>query len=190
MRWIRHIAVVLAAALVAVAVPELASGSYHDVIRDCAQDSKLDRQYEQDELRQAHEHIPADIKEYTPCAEVIAAAIRNGGTGSSTGPRPGTSTGISTDSGAIAQTDDDVNALKDATEAAKRSGGSPLVTAGETIRPAAGRLDEVPASANELPDSLLVAILAVALLALVGGIVAARRRFREVARAPLRLVRR
>jgi hypothetical protein len=171
-------------------VPAPASADYQDVIRDCADDGKLNGRYSQEDLRRAEDNLPSDIDEYTPCADVIAAAIRSGGPGSSSGPREGTTTGVPTPSGAIAQTRDDVASLQSAKREAQQSGDAPVTAGGQTLRPAAGRIDGVAGAANELPVPLLVAIAAVLGLCLVGGLVAARRRMRDIARGPLRIIRR
>lgn len=189
MKRIRAIALLVGLTSI-LAVPQGASARYQDVIRDCHQDGKLDGRYSQKDLRNAKNHLPSDVNEYGPCADLIAAALRNGGGGSSLNPRAGTSSGVPTSSGAIAQTREDVADLRNAADEAQRQGEAPVATAAGTLRPTAGRLDEVPGAANDLPGPLLVAIAAVTALCLLGGIVAGRRRFGALVRGPLRLVRR
>src|SRR5436190_5068248 len=75
----------LAAVFAALALPGAASASYQDVIRDCAQDGKLDHHYSTKDLRDASNHLPTDIKEYTDCAGVIQAALASRGGGTSSG---------------------------------------------------------------------------------------------------------
>ncbi|MEA2350919.1 MAG: hypothetical protein QOG41_455 [Thermoleophilaceae bacterium] len=182
--------VTLAAALVALALPATAAADYHRVIRDCAQDGKLDRHYGNHELQQAHDNVPTDIAEYTDCKAVIAAAMTNGGSGSSTGPGSGGgSGGVTTDAGAHAASAGDAAALKSETSRAEKARPS-VGAAGQTLVPASSGLDHVAGSANKLPVPLIVAILAIALLCAVGGIAAAWRRWPALLRAPLRLIRR
>jgi hypothetical protein len=72
---------ILAAALIALAVPAAVQASGFDVIRDCADDSDLDRKYSNSELRQARDNLPSDLDEYSDCREVINSAITGGGGG-------------------------------------------------------------------------------------------------------------
>lgn len=180
-------------AFAALALPATAAADYHQVIRDCAQDGKLDRKYPEGELKRAHENVPTDVSEYTDCKAVIAAAMENGGGGSSTGAGPtggaGGTGGVTTDSGATAASHADASALKSETDRARRS--RPAATAGgQTLRPVASGLNHVAGAANDLPTPLLVAIIAVAVLCLGGGIAAGWRRSAALIRAPLRVIRR
>ena len=84
-------------ALCALAVPA-AQASYQDVIKDCAQDGKLDKKYSDAELIKAKKKLPADVNEYSDCREVIGAAIGgagrpSGGGGSGGGSSGGAATG-------------------------------------------------------------------------------------------------
>ncbi|MFL5780652.1 MAG: hypothetical protein ACJ760_05000 [Thermoleophilaceae bacterium] len=204
MRRISAIAAV-AAACAAFAAPAAASAGGDQVIRDCADDGKLDRHYSPRDLNDANSSLPTDIREYTDCEAVIAAARRDaGGSGGSgtgdTGSGPGGGTGggggapssdpaATTKSGATGHSPADVSALRTETQQAKHS--SPSIQAGGgTVTPASSGLDHVAGAANEMPASLIVAIALLAGLCAVGGVVAARRRWPVIARAPLRLIRR
>lgn len=200
MRRITAIAT-LVAALAVVAPPPAALAGSDDVIRDCADDGKLDRHYDPNDLRHAHDSMPSDIREYTDCEAVINAARRDAGTGigSTGGGSPGTGSGggsppssdpgATTKSGATGGSAADVSALRTDTEQAKRS--RPVISAGGgTVTPVSSGLDHVSGAANELPVSLIVAIALLAGLCGVGGAVAARRRWPVLVRAPLRLIRR
>jgi hypothetical protein len=46
------------------------------VIRDCVRHERLTRRYPLSLLRRARRHLPADVREYTDCPEVLARAIR------------------------------------------------------------------------------------------------------------------
>ena len=181
----------LAAALAALALPASAAADYHRVIRDCAQDGKLDRHYSDGELNRARHHIPTDIAEYTDCKAVITAAMENGGGGSSTGAGSGSGSagGVTTKSGAHAANAGDAAALKSETDRAGRSRPS-VGAAGQNLTPASSGLNHAAGAANSLPLPLLVAFLAIALLCAVGGVAAAWRRWPALLRAPLRLIRR
>ena len=186
----------LAATFAALALPAAAVADYHEVIRDCAQDGKLDRHYGNSELQQARDNLPTDIKEYTDCYGVISAAITSGGGGTSTGGGPhsggsgggGGGGGASTPAGATG-THAGVAALNRDTKALSRQKPS-ISLGGEAITPVAHGLDHVPGAANNLPLSLLLAIVAVAALCAAGGAAAARRHLPALVRAPLRFIRR
>ena len=202
MNRLRAIAI-LSAALLALVLPAAASAKdWEPVVQDCADDGKLDRRYDPDQLKGADEHMPTDIREYTDCEAVIAAARRNGGTGSSNGPGANGGAGGSggaggaggdpaatTPSGASGGSAADVAALKTDTESARRTRPS-IDAGGRTVAPASSGLNDVAGAANALPASLIVAIALLAGLCAVGGVVAARRRLPALVRAPLRLIRR
>jgi hypothetical protein len=188
MNRIRTIAPLVAAAA-ALALPASAAADYHKVIEDCSSDGKLDHHYSRKDLKQAKKKMPTDIREYTDCRDLINAAMANGGGGSSTGAGSGGGGGIKTESGATAGSAADVAALKGETARTRRA--KPRVSAGgQTIRPAASGLSHIAGAANRLPTPVIVALAAVAALCLAGGLVAARRRWPDVARAALRVVRR
>jgi hypothetical protein len=189
----------LVAALAALALPAAASASSDDVIRDCSDNGKFDRQHSPQDLKHARDNLPSDINEYTDCKGLIEKKLQGSGPGSSDGPGGGTGTGggaapsgdpgATTKSGATGGSAADVAALKTDTEQAKRSRPS-IVAGGRTVTPASSGLNDVAGAANELPASLIVAIGLLAGLCAVGGVVAARRRWPALVRAPLRLIRR
>lgn len=74
----------LAALVVALALPAGAVADGDDVIRDCAQDGDLDKEYSDEELEEANENMPSDVDAYTECRSVIQAA-QAGGRGSQPG---------------------------------------------------------------------------------------------------------
>src|SRR2546428_4726376 len=108
-------ALVTVAAAAVLVLPAIASASSRDVLRDCAQDGKLDHKYSQRELRQAERDLPSDIDEYTNCRDAIRSAQiggsgRGGGRGGGSGGRGGG--GLQTPSGAVAGSPQDINELK------------------------------------------------------------------------------
>src|SRR3954447_16240056 len=76
------------AAVCALAAP-VAHANYKSVIKDCAQDGKLDKKYSDADLIKAKKKLPSDLNEYSDCSDVIAAAIggagKHGGGGGSGG---------------------------------------------------------------------------------------------------------
>ena len=71
----------ISAVALALALPAIALADGDDVIRDCATDGDLDKQYSDEELEEAEENMPSDIDAYSSCREVIRQA-QGGGRGS------------------------------------------------------------------------------------------------------------
>lgn len=85
-RWLSSIAVCLAVAVLAPAVSgvPVAAAAGDPIINDCETNGQLTRVYTLAELRHALNTMPASIKEYTNCYDVISRAIiqaRRSGTG-------------------------------------------------------------------------------------------------------------
>src|ERR671930_2224271 len=74
MRRIRDTLILLGATAVLLAVPAVALASPQQVIRDCAQDGKLDQHYSLSDLKNAEKKLPTDVDEYTNCRDVINQA--------------------------------------------------------------------------------------------------------------------
>jgi hypothetical protein len=170
-------------------LPAAARASSADVIRDCAYDGKLDKSYSQKELQQAYNNLPSDANEYTDCASVIRAAM-TGGSGN-TGPGP--ANGVITASGAVAGSEQDVNALTHLIDKGTK-GKRPAVTlGGEKVLPGNAGLGGVLgglAASNGMPTSLMLTIVVLALLAVVTAYLGAREKFPHARRVALRLLRR
>jgi hypothetical protein len=192
---LRHTVALLAALLVALALPATASADYRDVIRDCAEDGRLDRSYSDGDLRRAEDNLPTDVDEYTDCREVIRAA-REGGGGAGGGPGGGaggitpTDESLITDAGAVAASQEDLAALGDESNRYPGSNGPEIDVAGKPVKPGPNGVLDVATAANEVPPPLMAALIAVAALALAGGALLARRRWPQTLRAALRLFRR
>jgi hypothetical protein len=195
----RHIALLLAAIVcaLATAAPALAADS-DEVIRDCYDDGKLDGSYTQEELDEAEDDLPSDVDEYSDCRQVIASAKARGGKGKrgGTGGVPGagfrgggTAGGdpaLSTKSGAIAGSREDLNELNTLTGARERQEPKVPVGSGQPIQPAAGATS-VGESANDMPTPLLAALIAMAAVGALAALTAAwRRRPQRLRRGPLR----
>jgi hypothetical protein len=180
---------ILAAALIALAVPGAAQASGFDVIRDCAKDGRLDGNYSNAELREARNNLPADLDEYSDCREVINSAITSGsdrgGSGRGGGSDGGAGAGGSGGSGpgGEAARARDKAALDAVTD---RRGKPSVNVAGTNVRPGDNGLFDVAGAANGLPLPLLLALIAVFLIAAGGAVVVLSRRFPGLAeRIPL-----
>lgn len=174
-------------AVLVLGLPAAAQASGDDVIRDCAQDGQLNKRYSQKELREAERNLPSDIDEYTDCRQVIRQAM-GGGNGNTGGAPPN---GILTPSGAIAGSPEDVAALEQLTTRAAK-GKRPAVKIGaETIVAGSAGLGGVLgglAGSNGMPSSLIAAIAALMILAVVTAYLAAREKLPFVRRVALRIL--
>lgn len=200
---LRHIALLAAALACVLALPAAApAADSEEIIQDCYDDGKLDGEYTQEELREAEDDIPSDVDEYSDCRSVIASARGRGGKGKRGGSggvpgggfRGGGTVGgdpnLSTDSGAVAASQEDLDQLDELTGRSSDDGAEPRVPiSGQPITPAAGAAS-VGESANDMPAPLLAALIAVAALGALGGAFAAwRRRPQQLRRGPLRFGR-
>jgi hypothetical protein len=194
---IRHITVALfALAMLAVTAPA-AQADYHQAIKDCYDDGVLQGTYTPRELRQARNHLPSSISEYSDCADVLAralAAATHKGKGGRGGGDPFLDQGdpkLTTPSGAVAKTQQQFDALNQQT--GRSAGAPPKVSVGrDSVTPGTAGLIDAAArtSPNHLPGPLLAALIALgAMGALAGGLVL-RHRWPETRRVALRLLRR
>jgi hypothetical protein len=177
-------------AVLLLGVPAAAHASAADVIRDCADDGKLDKQYTQKELQSAERNLPSDIDEYTDCRSAIRAAM-HGGSGNPGGPGPAGA--IITASGAVAASQNDINALTAIQNASVKGKRHPVVIAGEKVTPGNAGLTGALAGlagSNGMPPSLVAAIAALAVLGVVTTYLAAREKLPLVRRVALRVFRR
>jgi len=204
-----RITLLLALLGVVLLVPAAAQAQGGNQVReDCLEDGKLDRDYSATALRSALGDAPSNEDEYGgDCREIIRQALANktaGRSGSSAGAggRPGGVGGVEGDQSAdgIPDTDEDFDALQTAVR-----GGSdddddsgegfsqpapPFLSLGEeTIVPKAPPAALAGAS-NDLPVPIWLALFALAALTLTAGMIAVRRRFPQVRRATLGLLRR
>ncbi len=177
-------------AVLLLGVPAAAQASGADVIRDCAQDGKLDKHYSQKELQSAEQNLPSDIDEYTDCRAAIRAQM-SGGNGNPGGPGPANA--IITASGAVAASQEDVQALG-AVQAQSEKGKKPtLEVAGQQVVAGSAGLGGPLAGlagSNGMPPSLVAAIAALLILAVVTAYLGAREKAPRVRDATLRVFRR
>jgi hypothetical protein len=117
---------------------------------------------------------------------IDAARHHRGGGGGPSSSNPA----LVTPTGAVAGSHADLAALKSETSRAGK-GSSPAVNiGGGTVSPATGGIARLAGVANRLPAPLLVALAAIAVLSVAGAMVVAFRRWPQLLRAPLRLLRR
>lgn len=168
---------ILALALCALALPATAGASGDEVIRDCADDGVIDGDYSDRELREAERDLPSDIDEYTDCREAIRAELGSDGSGGAPGGgRNSTDPALVTESGAVAGSREDREALDELT--GSRGGDRPSVDVGGTqVTPGeSGKLLGAAQASNDLPGSLLSALILLVLCAAAGTALMIRRR--------------
>jgi hypothetical protein len=162
-------------ALIALALPGFAAASGDDVIRDCAQDGDLDKQYSDEELEDANRNLPSDIDQYSDCRDVIAQAQAGGRGGSTGGSGSGGGAGGSSDGGGTgggATTGDrpgQGGTADDASELGIRRQQAEAGVAPDTSAATAAGAD-VGDDDSGLPTAALVAIVLLGLSAVAGGV--------------------
>jgi hypothetical protein len=187
--------VALAALCLLAATAPAAFADYHAVIRECYNTGQLPAgKYSRHDLLQARHHLPSDIKEYSDCEDLINSALAAGsrkpgsGGGGGAAPPPG-NPAYTTPSGAVASSQNDLNALDQATKPGPRP---KIAVADSTLSPSTGGVINAAKSgdANSLPLPLLLSLIALAAMAVLGGASVLRGRWPEIRRASLRLLRR
>jgi hypothetical protein len=170
------------------------------VIKDCNQDGQLNRKYSNKELRKALDNLPSDIDEYSDCRDVIGGAITGGsdkggnrGTGGSGADGGGGGSGAGGTGGNAAPITPEEQAARTQDQAdlqalgtpESRENSPPIDVGGEQVKPGSNGLFDLASASNSLPTPLLIALIALALLAIAGGVVALRGRLPALARIPL-----
>ena len=192
MRLLRNsLLVALVVALCALLVP---AASMSGPIEDCADDGQLQGNYSDQQKQQALKDLPSDLSEYSDCGEILntpnpnkpggggAGAGAGGGTGSGGGAGGATATEQSTTPAQPSKAElARQQREKAAIEALANGGGKPnLKLDGKSISPGDAGLYNLAAATHEVPTPIKLALIALALLAIVGIVVAARRRFPQV----------
>ena len=170
-------------ALAVLALLALPGSAMANPVIDCARDGDLDKQYSNAELRRAIDRIPGDLDEYSNCREILSGAITGGSDKGGNRPTAGTD-------GKPLSPDEQVARGKDNEDLAAIT-GSPdrnrpsVEVGGERVEPGSNGLFDLASASNDLPVPLLVALVALAVLAVIGGLVALRERIPALARIPL-----
>jgi hypothetical protein len=178
----------VAAVLLATASPALAIGTRQKILREC-QDGRLTGSYTAKEIRDARNHIPTDIDQYSDCRDVLNRALAGkaaggggAGGGGAGGSGPGGTAPLITPS-----TPGDTKAL----QGAQQAGDQPVKVGGEAIAPGAAGL-AVGAPRTPLP-TILIVVLALLATSALGGATPLLRRvggLRGLTTLPRRVLRR
>ena len=169
--------------LAVLALVALPGSAMADPISDCNTDGDLDKKYSNKQLREAIENLPTDLDEYSNCREILSGAITSGSDKGGNRPTLGAdgSPLPAEEQAARAQDNEDLAAIT-----ADPEDSPPSVKVGdEEVEPGPNGLFDLASASNDLPVPLLVALIALALVALIGGLVAMRERIPALARIPL-----
>ena len=169
--------------LAVLAVLALPATAMANPIGDCARDGDLDKSYSNGELKRALDSIPGDLDEYSNCREVISGAIAGGSDRGGNRPSSGSdgSPLSASEQSARNRDNSDLAAITGDPE-----GNPPSVdVGGERVETGSNGLFDLASASNDVPAPLLVALIALALLTLIGGLVALRDRVPVLARIPL-----
>jgi hypothetical protein len=169
-----------------IALLVLPAGAQASALTDCIADNDLDKNYSNSELQKALDNLPTDSDEYGNCREILAGAItsgsdKGGGRPSDKGP----------DGGPLSDKEQTQRGKDEESLAAIAGDGNadpqtPTVdVGGETVEPGSNGLFDLASASNDLPTPLLLALIALALLAVTGVLVALRGRIPALARVPL-----
>jgi hypothetical protein len=161
----------------------LPASAMADPITDCNTDGDLDQKWSNKELRDAIEDLPTDLDEYSNCREILSGAITSGSDKGGNRPTLGAdgSPLPAEEQTARSQDNSDLAAIT-----ADPEKSPPSVKVGdEKVEPGSNGLFDLASASNDLPVPLLVALVAIGLLAIVGGLVALRERVPALARVPL-----
>jgi hypothetical protein len=141
-----------AAVVLCLLLPSAALASGTQVIKDCADDGVMSKKYSQADYSAALKQMPADLREYSDCADVIRRAMLGqsipGSTGTPQNPYAG------------ATPQEVVQAKKDIANAVK-TGNRPQRIERKLIRPGALAYRKVSAGVTNLPHPLLVIVVLV-----------------------------
>lgn len=164
-------AAVIASVLLLPVTPALASGA--DVILDCNDNGRLTRKYTQKEYRQALAQMPADVRQYTDCENIIRRAQLGLPSYAANAANPF----------AGATPEEEARARAFIARAQKAGGARRFVgtrgRGGFFTTPGALSYTRVSAATSELPTPLLVLLALVVIAALAGGARLGLARFRE-----------
>ena len=165
----------LGLAVLLACAPAASAASRNQVIRDCADDGRLQGNYTNAELRDARNNLPADVDEYTDCRDVLRNAEIGGATsgGGGAGAPLGGGSGGGGASGDLltAATPEEHHELR----LARENEAEAVELAGRDVAPT-GRSFAAYAARHDLPWHVIAVLALIALAALAAAAPAIRRR--------------
>jgi hypothetical protein len=169
--------------LAVLAVLALPGSAMANPIADCNEDGDLDKQYSNAELRKALQNLPTDLDEYTNCREILSGAITSGSDKGGNRPTAGADGSPLPLEETLARAKD-AEALAAITADPEKNPPS-IEVGGEVVEPGSNGLFDLATASNDLPAPLLLALVALAVVTLIGGFVALREHIPALARSPL-----
>jgi hypothetical protein len=167
---------ILCVSLLLLALPAAAQASAFDVIKDCQDNSHLDRHHSKADLQKAENNLPTDVNEYGDCQALIAAALNNVSKGKGNGGSGHGGAGA-TASAAHRKAHEAAARRKDKAALDAARGHKPsLNVGGKNVQPGDNGLFNAANASNGMPTPLLLGLAAAALLALLGGLAVLKRR--------------
>jgi hypothetical protein len=171
----------LSALFLLLAAPVASAGTRENILREC-QDGRITGKYTPAQLRDARNHIPTDIDEYSDCRDVLGRASLSGKSGSSGGGggASGAAAAANT-SGATSGGDGRAEITQPANKKERKTLQSaleaPPVAAvdGQRIVPGASGF-AADAARHGLPTTLLIVLILLGVCALAAAAPAVRRR--------------
>lgn len=175
--------IVPVAILFALAPAATARASGAAVLRDCAADGTVGNGYSQQEYKDALNQMPADLADYSDCRAIIASKITGPGAKASSakggGGSGGSGAGAAGGSRSVAAKK---KAARRAAKARKRSRAKRIREIAAAQVPggdrggSGGLALQAADSGGSMPLSLVLALVALGLLALAGGVLTLQRR--------------
>ena len=166
-----HLLLVALAALAALALAPVAAASPTAVVRDCAEDGSLDQSHSDADKRAALGQIPADIDEYSDCRSVIGGAI-GGDKATASASSNGTSspgTGPTTPQARRTAAEERAEKVREARVEQARKVREKRLGA-RAVDPRDPGVFRAANTANGMPLPFTLALIALALIALAGGL--------------------
>jgi hypothetical protein len=142
------------------AAPALAS-TRDKIIQDCADDGVLQGHYSPSALRDARQHLPSDIAEYTDCADVIRRAELGDGSGGGGGNGGGAGS-AATGGGGGALLEPATDAENQALADAEHEGAKALKIQEQSVVPG-GSARGTHIGSNSVPGAVIAALILLAL---------------------------
>jgi len=155
------------------AAPTASAGVPEQILREC-QEGRITGSYTPKQLRDARRNIPTDIDEYSDCRDVLSrAALAGGGSAGGGGSAPAAPGGLSLAGTTGNLLKPEADAERKALDDAKADSGT-LSIDGERVIPAAAGLSQ--SARHDLPTTLLIALILLALCGTAAAVPPVRRR--------------
>lgn len=165
-------AILVAGALLVLLAPAAPAATRDQIIRDCADDGRLDGKYSASEIRDARKNLPADVDEYTDCRDVLRRAELPDSSATAGAGTPAGGSGGGSGAAPLGPASD---AEQKALAAAARGDGEAVTLGGRTVSPAATGF-AANAARHDLPWQIVAVLVLLAAGAVAAAVPPIRRR--------------